>query len=128
MRRITDRRLSELNQFLGEPVGRIAPQGLGQRLGLRSIKVGTENRRRRIAPIDRLEHQFAHARQGIGQRCRFAKPPGGDRRHLQRLAEQALAQAWQKPHQDARLEHARTNGIGDEDRAASRAIDQPGHT
>ena len=68
------------------------------------------------------------ARQRIGKRRRFAEPPGGDRGHLQRLAEKALAQTRKKAHQGARLEHARANGIGDEDRATSCAIDQPGHT
>ena len=126
--RIIDRRLGELHQFLGEPVGRVASQGLGQRPGLRGIEIGAENRRRLAASIDRLEHQLVHARQRVGKRRRFAEPPGRDRGHPQRLAEQAFAQTRQKAHQGARLEHAGADGVGDEDRAASCAIDQSGHT
>ena len=57
----------------------------------------------------------------------LAAPPGRDVRHLEVLAQKALAQAWQEAEQRPRLQHAGTRHVGDHDAVLAQHVDQARH-
>ena len=97
-----------------------------QRVAIVGREAADDDRRLVRRALDRLDDEALRALPRVLERGRLAQPPGGDRRQLQRLAEQLAAEARQVAEQRARLEHARAERVGEQDVAAPRAIGQAG--
>ena len=98
-----------------------------QQCSLVVAEVGTERDLLAQRAVERLDQQMLDAPPCIVHRSRLAEPPGCDRRQLQRLAEQLLAERRQIAEQCARLEHAGAERVGEHHRAAARAIGEAGN-
>ena len=75
----------------------------------------------------RLDDQLVQVLGNVGQRLRLAAPPRRDRRDLQLLVQQELAQSRQERGIGGRFGQARTEGVGDGDLARAHRLHQAGN-
>ncbi|KAI3483332.1 hypothetical protein L1887_53787 [Cichorium endivia] len=120
------RRLGQLRQLLGDVGVGTRPQALGQRPALGRIQVPAQQRLEALRRECRLEQQFRHLLQCLGQRRRLAAPPAGDGRQDQLLAQQSLADRRQETRQSGRLQDAAAQCIGHQHPPLAYRIQQAG--
>jgi hypothetical protein len=101
-----------MHLFLGHPVFWGSADLNFQGAPAPSIQVLAKDQSTTQSRVDGVKHELRAAGHGIGQRRGFAHPPGGHRRHAQRLAQQLLAQPGQEAHECARFQHTGADGVG----------------
>ena len=90
-----DRRLRDAHGFLRHVIARLRPHGVDQRVALFCIKILPEDRRQPKLRKRRLDDELVDVGDDFLQRGRLAAPPGRNRRHAQRLAQEPPAQRRQ---------------------------------
>ncbi len=113
--------------LLADPAVRLGFDAPGQVLELGGRELGPVDERAADPAGDRLHDQLRQVREDVLSAGRVAAPPGRDRLHPQRLAEQQLGQLGQERQQARVLQDAAAERVDDRDRAEPRGLDQTRH-